>query len=272
MAAVAPTGNGPFEFTDSNGKQISIPLTAFSFDALGKLSVDTKWTSIASAAPAKALLDYMTRQGLIAPAPVPSPKPAAIVKAAFPGPVGNNIAVSVSITTPSPDPTKTTFEIDVTEQEKYTGLTPTTLVGLLGTAKIPGSLPGLVVVDGSVTGVPAALPQTGLTGGTDTANANSGSQITTFKLDARAPGTAGNSIAITIDNVTATAFDLTVALTLTSSNLTIATVQSALAKDLGYEIVALPPSGGVFSVPAAGTTNLSGGGGATSASAILVAD
>jgi len=271
MAAVAPTGSGPFEFTDSNGKQISIPLTAFSFDALGKLSVDSKWTSIASAAPAKALQDYMTRQGLIAPASVPSPKPAAIVRAAFPGPAGNNIKVTISITAPSPDPTQTTFEIDVTETDKYTGLTPTTIASILGAANTPGSLPGLVVVDGSVTGVPAALPQTSLTGGTDTANANSATHITTFKLKARAPGAAGNSIAITIDNVTATAFDLTVALTLTSSNIRIATVQSAVANDLGYEIVALPPSGGVFSVPAAGATNLSGGGGASHASAILVA-
>src|SRR5260370_16336642 len=143
MTAVAPTGNGPLEFTDSNGRQVSIPLTAFSFDAIGNLVVNANWKAIASAPPASALLAYMRAQGLIAPAPAPSPKPAAIIKAVGPGAAGNNIAILIENIAANPDPTKTTFDIVVTETEDYTGLTAATIKSVLGTATTAGSQPGL---------------------------------------------------------------------------------------------------------------------------------
>jgi hypothetical protein len=275
MAAVTPTGNGPFEFTDSNGKQISIPLTAFSFDALGKLLVDSNWTSITSFAPASTLLDYVQKQGLIAPAPVPSPKPAAIIKAAFPGPAGNNIAIQISSISVNPDPTKTTFDFGVVETQQYSGLTFDNIDTVLGTATVTGSQPGRVHVTSkaSTAGVPAKL-STSLpvvpAKVKATLDVTDGASSHLFTLEARDPGSDG-TITVTIGNIAGTAFDLKVVWNKSSNAVTTGSFQGTLASDFKGEITAAAPSGGVFSVPAAGTTILSGGGGAANASAILVA-
>src|ERR1035441_3495570 len=167
MAAVAATGNGPFEFTNSSDKLVSIPLTALSFDASGNLVVNSDWQKVLGAPPADALLKYALAQGLITAAPTPSPKPAGIIKAAFPGQAGNNIVVTIPKVVPDPDPTKTTFDIIVTETENYVGLTAATVQGVLGTAATAGSQPGLVHVSSVANPslVPANLPKTPLASG-----------------------------------------------------------------------------------------------------------
>jgi hypothetical protein len=50
---------------------------------------------------------------------------------------------------------------------------------------------------------------------------------------------------------------------------TLATLESSVASELGFEITLSKPSSGVYSVPAAGPTPLTGGGASTNASAIL---
>ncbi len=277
MTGSAPTGNGPLEFTDSGGKLVSIPLTALSFDASGKLVVNLAWRAVLSAPPADALLKYAQAQGIIAPAPVPSPKPAAIIRAASPGLAGNNIVISISNVTANPDPTKTTFDIGVTETETYKGLTSDNIESILGTASTSGSQPGLVRVVSPVKdtkGLPD-VSQVTLSKGTTVSRSSwlvaDKSKTPIFTLEARDPGVNGDSIAVSFSVVSAPPFDLTVTLTQKSLNMTVASFQSSVVKDLGYEIIAAAPSGGVFSVPAAGSTNLSGGSAAISASAILVA-
>lgn len=269
MTALAPTGNGPFEFTNSNGQLVSIPLAALGFDASGNLAVAAAWSSIAGAAPAGALLAYMRAQGLLVPAPAASPKPAAIIKAVDAGPAGNNITVAIQNIASKPDPTQTTFDIVVTESESYPGLTATTILSVLGTASTPGSQPGLVHVTAAATGLPAAIPQTPLAGGAAGVKATL-PVGTAFTLEARDPGADGDLIEVTI-NASATTFDLIVSWTKKTAGVTIGNFKLQVASDLGFEITAQPPAGGIFSVPSLATVNLGGGAGSTNASAILIA-
>ena len=278
MAAVAATGNGPFEFTNSSDKLVSIPLTALSFDASGNLVVNSDWQKVLGAPPADALLKCALAQGLITAAPTPSPKPAAIIKAAFPGQAGNNLVVTIPKVVPDPDPTKTTFDIIVTETENYVGLTAATVQGVLGTAATAGSQPGLVHVSSVANPslVPANLPKTPLASGSPSLKAslliNDGSSTPkpVFTLEARDLGADGNLIQITITS-SGTTFSLTAKWEQTAAAVKSADFLSTVATKFGYQITALAPSGGVFSAPSAGATNLSGGTAAISASAILVA-
>src|ERR1700685_1402225 len=89
-------GNGPFEFTDAQGKHWSIPLTAISF-AQGQVVVDPAWTFLTNAQPAKNFLNYLVSESVISPAPAPSPFPAMVIHAANAGTAGNNITVEVAI-------------------------------------------------------------------------------------------------------------------------------------------------------------------------------
>jgi hypothetical protein len=276
MAAVAPTGNGPFEFTDSNNRQVSIPLTAFTFDAAGNLVVNPAWKTIASTAPADALLTYMRAQGIIEPAPAASPVPAAIIRAVDPGAAGNNIAVTVQNIAADPDPNKTTFDIVVDETENYKSLTTATIQQVVGTENAAGSQPGLVLVKSVVnaSGTPATMAKTPLKGGGAGTRASldildAGAKIV-FTLEARDPGADGDLINLTI-NTSGTTFSLTTEWNKTSTGLTTGTFPTQVASDLGYEVTAAAPAGGIFSVPRAATTHLTGGAGTIKASAILAA-
>src|SRR5271167_4203362 len=103
------TGNGPLEFTNANGRQISIPLSALYFDGSGTLQVDATWASASGLMPNKGVLGYAQSEGSITPAPAPPPFAAMIIKAADQGTSGNNIQVAISDISPATDPTQTTF-------------------------------------------------------------------------------------------------------------------------------------------------------------------
>src|ERR1700685_3091947 len=87
-------GNGPFEFTDAQGKHWSIPLTAISF-AQGQVVVDLAWTFLTNAHAAKIILNNMVSESNISPAPAPSPFPAMVIHAATAVTTVNNITVEV---------------------------------------------------------------------------------------------------------------------------------------------------------------------------------
>ncbi|HMD96325.1 MAG TPA: hypothetical protein VKM93_03205 [Terriglobia bacterium] len=288
MATAAATGNGPLEFTDANGNQVSIPLSALQF-VNGSLGVNSSiWTPFTGyAADEKAvindLLAYASGQGLITPAVVPAPKPALTVKAVSPGSMGNNIQVTVAVSpAASGDPTQATFSITVTETDTWTGLTSGTIESVLGSDKSTGSTPGLVhVVDGSVTKTPtdlpaplastplvaAASPTTSATLAVMDATANP-----VFTLEAKGVGSDGNttSVAISVDTTTKT---FTLAATWTKpalTGLTIADVAAQVKSNLNYEIAVSAPASGLISVPAAtgsSVIQLSGGSDGTSPTA-----
>jgi len=197
------TGNGPLEFTNSNGQQISIPLTAFYFDGSGTLQVDATWGAATGLQPGKGLLAYVQSEGLIAPAPAASPFPAMIIKAASAGTGGNNISITIADVSPAVDPTLTTFTITVSESETYTGLTAATIAGVLGASSVVGSTlvsatngssPGLVQVEvGSVdpNGIPSSVSGTLAGNPAELSVDGDGSPALVFTLLAKNSGTDG---------------------------------------------------------------------------------
>jgi hypothetical protein len=277
----AVVGNGPLEFTSSNGAQVSIPLSALQFTN-GTLSIKPTWTpnppySSPDLAIIKALLQYLASQQLIVPAVAPSPKPAAIVNAADPGTAGNNIQVTVAIISSNPDPTLTTFSIAVTETDKYTTLTAATIEGILGSDTVTGTQPGLVhVINASID--PQGIPTPGnyplsvippATKASVSVYESSSPLSLVFALEAKKAGLDGSKTTVTIASVGGSAFDLTAVWTNTVFGVAIGTLQQSMADNFSYEITVQPPSGGVFSVPAPATANLSGGTSGTTASATL---
>jgi hypothetical protein len=283
MVNTPATGNGPFEFTSAAGRQISIPLTAFSFDANNNLVVDPAWSAITQAQPGSGFLAYALKEGVIAPAPTPSPFPAMMIRAADPGAGGNNISINVDLSAPigsppSDDPTQLPFSLTVTETDVYTGLTTAAIENILGSSAVTGSSPGLVqVLAGSVDplGEPIATsaplagspPQLQVDG--------DGSPALVFTLVAKKAGADSvlTNVIVTPDSASppsgAGTFSLVATWTKTVSDIMLADLESVVGSDLGYEITVSKPSGGAYSVPAAGLTQLSGGAGATSASATL---
>ncbi len=286
-------GSEPLEYTDPNsGKQVSIPLSALFFDPKNnnQLSIDpTKWpdpntTPVTLPPFIPSMLKNLVQEQLILPAPSPAPKQAMIITATDPGSAGNGITVTVTITTTSADPTQTIFTIKIDETDTYAGLTPATMVQLLGTDKTAGTKPGLVHV------VQASLPAVGLPAlaakqqlntpvpkpataqsiyQTDLMN-NAATPARFVTLEAKKKGPDGNLIFVTISNVTSSAFDLTASWTKTVTGITLPTLQASLA-NLAYEVGALTPPGGIFSVPASGVVQLASGASGTPASAVLFA-
>ena len=283
MANTPAIGNGPFEFTSASGKQISIPLSAFSFDANGNIVVDPNWNALTQAQPGSSFLAYAVREGLLAPAPAPSLFPAMIIKATDLGTGGNNISVTVAVmasttSPPSNDPAQTQFSLTVTETDFYSGLTTASIEGVLGSSAVSGSSPGLVQIasssvdltgepiatSGSLSGSPAQIDVPG-----------GGSPGLAFTLIAKKSGSDGSltKVTVTPDSSSpaeaSSTFSLLATWTKTSNGLTVADIDTLAAGDLGYEITVSKPSGGAYSVPAAGVTQLSGGGPGASASATL---
>ncbi|MFZ0304745.1 MAG: hypothetical protein WAL75_18780 [Terracidiphilus sp.] len=283
------TGNGPLEFTNANGKQISIPLSALYFDGNGTLQVDTTWATATGLMPNTGVLGYAQSEGLITPAPAPPPFASMIIKAADQGAGGNNIVVAIGDISPATDPTQTTFSITVTETDVYPGLTAATIESTLGSSTVSGSTlvpvktgssPGLVQVesgsvdtsgfpnttDGSLSGDPAEL----------VVENNDGSPAVVFTLLAKKAGADGATTQVDISPDTdspPSSSDSTFTLTATWSRMindvTLGTLASSIQSQFGYEITVSLPGSGAYSVPAASSSTLSGGTPGTSASATL---
>ena len=283
MVNTPATGNGPFEFTSASGRHISIPLSAFSFDASNNIVVNPAWSAVLGAQPGSSFLAYALQEGMIAPAALSSPFPAMIIRAADPGAGGNNISITVAVSTstaspPNDDPTQVPFSLTVTETDVYTGLTAATIESVLGSSAVSGTSPGLVqVLSGSVDTVGEPIATTGVLHG---ASAQldvdgTGSPALVFTLVAKK-----NAADSTLTNVTVTpdggsppspnpTFTLLATWTKTVSGITLSDLDSLASSDLGYEIKVSKPSSGAYSVPAPGVTRLSGGAVGTSASATL---
>ena len=287
MATTPAIGFTPFEFTTSQGKQISIPLTAISFDASGTPHVAPPWDSYVSSPPGSVFLAYVIKEKLIAPRPTPSPFPAMILKAADPGSGGNNITVTVAIeniiaSPPTTDPTLTQFSFAVTETDNYTGLTLATIESVLGSSAMPGSSPGLVqVVHGSVAPTNELPKSTGgfkfLSGAPPSYSAQgTGSPAIAFILVAKKSGADASLTQVSISsNISsppgpgAGTFNLQATWTKSQTGISLSDLETMVQSDLGYEITVSKPSSGAYSVPASGTVTFSGGGPGSNASAVL---
>ena len=278
MANTPATGTGPFEFTNSNDRQVSIPLTAFSFDSNNKLQVTADWQAVVTAQPAAALLAYAQAEGLIAPAASPSTFPAMLIDAVTPGLGGNNITVTISNIVPATDPTKTTFSITVTENDLYTGLTAATIEQTLGSSVVTGSMPGglVQVLHGSVDPVGFPHATSGVLSGSPwhLEVDGTGSPSRVFTLVAKASGTDAGLIHVTVTPNTASpapsveTFSLQATWTKTATA-TLLTLANVVQTQLDYEITVSLPGSGAYSLPAAAQTALSGGAAGAGASATL---
>jgi hypothetical protein len=290
MANTPVTGNGPFEFTCSEGKQISIPLTAFSFDSNNKLVVDPAWSSLTSTAPGSLFLAAAVKLGDIAPAALASPFPAMIFRATDPGSGGNNISVTIALSKavtspPTDDPTLAPFDITVTESDFYPSLTAASIESALGSrtlagaSVVAGSSPGLVKVlagsvdtageplsaSGNLTGTPAVLDVDG-----------NGSPALVFTLIEKndAATSVPTHVSITPKFTSppqpgGATFSLRASWTKTVPGITLPDLAATVAADFGYLVTVSKPGSGAFSLPASGVSQLSGGGTGTAASATI---
>lgn len=278
MANTPATGNGPFEFTNSQGEQVSIPLSAITFDSSGQPIVDPAWNSHVSSDPGKTLLKYAVKDGLIKPRPSPSPFPAMVIRAADPGAGGNHITVAVNVqaapsSPPIADPMFVPFDLQITQTDVYANQTASTIA----TALSGGG--GLVQIVGPVnsSGVPST--QSGSLSGSPPQFQVMGSGSPSgpvFVLAAKRVDPSASLTNVKVEpNVSSPpgqgdeTFTLTVTWSKTVSGITLATLESDVQSGLGYEITAIKPGSGAYSVPGPGSTTLSGGAAGARASAVL---
>lgn len=115
-------GQGPLWFTDENGSQKSIPLSAFDFSQSAP-ALDTAYSSHFSTgdvAMINQLAANLAAAGELTPQPTPPPLPAILLTATQAGPEGNNITVGV--TPDSGNALTGNVAITATEVDVYAGL------------------------------------------------------------------------------------------------------------------------------------------------------
>lgn len=259
--AAQVVANGPISFSDTDGLAFSIPLSILYVDDNGTIKADS-WPPYDEY---QSLIDpwlaYLQEQGLIRQGEASAPVTAMIVKAKTTGAAGNTILLEINNLHPDPaDNSVTLFDVTVTENNTYSGLSPATLKAMLGTAAGGGEKPGLVFV--SSAGDPE-MPKAGsyplMSGAGNTAASvevpNADESATAFKVSARSKGAEGNRTTVTIEDVTATAFTLVAEWTKTSANLK----PGDVAGSFDYEITVDPPQDGALATPAAGDYTLNGG-------------
>jgi hypothetical protein len=150
----------------------------------------------------------------------------------------------------------------------------------LGSDTVQGSKPGLAhVLHASLatTGTPATVAvfkaaSANVKAQADVKTADATPKLV-FTLEAKRKGKDGEQTTATVapNASDPTTFDLTLTWTKQATNLTLANVQ-ANAATLGYDVQVAPPASGIFSVPAVGTVQLTGGtdgSSATAASAVI---
>jgi hypothetical protein len=281
----AVIGSGPIGFTDTNGKQQSIPLSLLYFDN-GVIKAE-KWPLYpANTAVVDALLKNLVAGGFLKTAPASPPKPAIVLKAAIPGAKGNTIQVTFSnIVAGATPPASTTFDAEIAAKATYSGLSfdpasPFFIGKVLGVGTTSGTSPGLVRVKEPApsTAVPPALTTSKpLTGGG--ASAKSSLSVdgdpsgTAFTLEAWKDGVDGDNIKISIPDVNSGAktktFTLVVEWTQPKiSPIALTDLQSNLQGNKFVIEVSKPEGAADFGIPDPGTIALSGG---VDASAALAA-
>lgn len=261
-------GASPISFVDpKTGQQYSIPLPVLEY-AHGQGAPDpSSWPSYAGlSADAQAALTAwigeLVRGALIAPGEEVPPPPAFKVSAVDPGSTGDGIVLSITKVTPNlTKPGLTSVDASIATSQVYKALTPDTLIAVIGKkggAAGSASRPGLVVVDGTVDGVPvAADADLGATAKLDVGKDGGAVGDKSFSLVPRKSGDEGKAIHVVVANIdkVAKTFDLTV--TWSGAK---ATSQVAKLKDaFPYLITVTPPDGGFAHPPALGDVTLSGG-------------
>lgn len=147
-------GTGPISFVDGNQSQQELPLSSVFFYTSGPDA--SSWPNFTSnAATITMLLAQMVSQKYLAPG---TQSFSMTVTAAVAGAIGDSIQVAFA-----PSATAGKVDVTVTATEVYSGLTPTTIGGVLGI--VQGSATGLVYLSAAGDGsMPVAFPSEGGTG------------------------------------------------------------------------------------------------------------
>src|SRR5882757_5770479 len=123
MARTPALSNGPVEFTDVGGNQVSLPLSSIFFDGKTIHAEGSIYNSHKAAA--DDWLTYLAKIGEIVPDADPPSKTAMVITAKHAGSTGNFIQIQFSNPDNS-DSTNVKFDATVTETDTYPGLTPAT--------------------------------------------------------------------------------------------------------------------------------------------------
>jgi hypothetical protein len=281
-APVDVVGSSPISFTDTQGGQRFVPLSALQFNG-SLLELKTAWTSSFDASETQTLLALASARaaaGELVPPPVPPQSPAVVITATHPGPESNNIVVTVA-----PDagaPLTATIAVSVVETDTYAPLATASGAALAigvdapsGKAGDPVAGTGLVEVKTGSVASGTVLPADSQTGVLTTAGfdvkAVDNSVLFTLLPRSDYAGTGGLSISVTLDT-SGTSF--TVQAVYDSSKesgskpkVTILTLD-ALPASVAYLVNASAPPAGA-AVPGAGTVQLTGGGPGLPASGVL---
>ncbi len=279
-------GSGPIGFTNSDGNQVFIPLSALYFDADGKIKPDS-WSSYPKdEQTVNGLLNELVEGGLLIAGTEAPIKPAMLIEAAISGAVGNHIQVAFSnIVVDSTTPANTTFECTITAKDTYLDLSfdstsSSFIKKVLGTETITGSISSLVRIKDADT---PSLPKQGsyvLTGGGVAAKASKtidgAPSVTAFTLEAWKNGTDGQYLTATIPQVDGTAKTFTLVVEWKQPVITGIKVADLPTKLVGDGLVLKVSQSGManFAIPVLGPIILNGGvdaKAATKASAIAIA-
>jgi hypothetical protein len=263
---VAVAGHGPLSFTDSNGAQRFVPLSAFEF-AGSEIQLKSAWSTDFGAGDQQILLALAAARaatGELVPPPVAGPAPAISFAATVPGSEGSNVTVGVK-----PDPADTVFdakvEFTVTETDVYAGLTNAgDAAAKIGVDTAPAGATdppkgtGLVVVKKSsiVSGddLPDAKSITAKAAGTDV---KSGSKVLFTLLPRTGAPAAGIPVEIGVD-ATAKTFSVTAAYDSGAQSKIDLTNLDAMPAPVKFVVTAAAPSSGL-AVPFARDVTLAGG-------------
>jgi hypothetical protein len=262
MAKIPAIMNGPIEVTDpNNGKQLSLPISDVYFEGSQIKAQGSLYTAHQTLF--DNFLAHLVLTSAITPGPTPPVKPVMVIKAKTPGATGNTIVIAFTNFDTGANPK---FDAAVSESDTYTGLTSSTIQGILGSTTTDGKQRGLVFLPGAA---PAAgiVPKAGVyalaIAGADTA-ATVGIPLdpgpgTAFKLQAKADGDEGARTSVEIKDVDAAAKTFTL-IASWSKAAPAKILPSDLAATFDYEIAVTPPPGEVsVATPAPGSVLLNGG-------------
>lgn len=264
-STVDVTGQSPLSFTDANGAQRFIPLSAFEFSG-SKVELKSGWASEFTSAEQTILLALATAKaaaGELTPPPVVPPLAAVLFAAGVEGPEGNNITVSVTPDDGNVLSAKVT--ITATETDTYAGLADAAAaaaaLGFDSPAAGERQGTGVVMLQKSGAMDAGVLPKTQnvtvKTAGVDVvAPGQNGAKLFTLVPRAGAPS-AGIPVTITADT-TANTFTLTASYDAGSGTKIALSPLDPLPASVAYVVTASVPPGGI-AMPTTGNVQLSGG-------------
>jgi hypothetical protein len=263
-STVDVTGQTPLSFTDANGAQRFIPLSAFEFSG-SKVELKSDWASEFTSAEQTILLALATAKaaaGELTPPPVVPPLAAVLFTAAVEGPEGNNITVAV---TPDAGTALTAkVKVNATESDTYTGLADADAAANAIGFDNPGAGQrqgtALVMLKESQAINAGMLPKAQTlavkAAGVDVIGSDNSTKLFNLVPRSGAPS-AGIPVTITVDS-TANTFDLQASYDAGNSTKIALSPLDPLPASVAYVVTATAPPGGI-AMPTTGNVQLSGG-------------